>query len=521
MRIVPVFFAILSGIATVLSYRILGLLPYNGRSHFIMFEPLFKALAARGHEVDVLSHFPQKQKIPRYNDLSIADSLPQIVGKLSFDKMEDKNFFKSFHMFLTEFGIRICENAFNTTVAKNLRDSNKKYDLIFTEIFSFDCMYGFAHHFKTPVIAISTNIDLPWGSKRIGNPSNPSYVPVYFLPYSRKMTLFGRILNTLCYLFTSAVYDTYSMSHNTEVARNFFGQEMPHLNDLIYNHTSMVLINTHFSINYVSPKVPNFIEIAGIHIPPSKPLPKKIEMEMDIENEFRGIIYVSFGSLIAVETLPIHILRIFCEVFAELPYKVLWKGPVEKFPKNLTIPSNIYFEKWMPQRDILCHPNVKLFISHGGLMGTQESIYCGIPTLGLPIFADQELNIGNSESRGVALKLRFNDVTKETFRNSVTKLLDDPSFKKNAEHLSELFRDRPDSALDTAVYWTEYVLKYKGAPHLRSVAVEMPWYEYFLVDVIIVLIAVIIISVLAFYIVIKGILNLLCKSNDKHKMKQQ
>lgn len=48
------------------NYRILGLFPIQGKSHIIMFERLMKELAERGHEVDVLSHFPQKKPIPRW-----------------------------------------------------------------------------------------------------------------------------------------------------------------------------------------------------------------------------------------------------------------------------------------------------------------------------------------------------------------------------------------------------------------------------------------------------------------------
>jgi glucuronosyltransferase len=52
--------------------------------------------------------------------------------------------------------------------------------------------------------------------------------------------------------------------------------------------------------------------------------------------------------------------------------------------------------------------------------------------------------------------------------------------------LSRAFRDRPQSALDTAIFWTEYVIRHRGAPHLRSAAVDLPWYQYMLLDVIMV-----------------------------------
>lgn len=40
------------------------------------------------------------------------------------------------------------------------------------------------------------------------------------------------------------------------------------------------------------------------------------------------------------------------------------------------------------------------------------------------------------------------------------------------------------SGLEKAVWWTEYVIRHEGANHLRNPALNMPWYQYFLVDVI-------------------------------------
>lgn len=45
--------------------KILALFPIHGRSHFNMFETYLKGLAERGHEVDVVSNFPQTEPIER------------------------------------------------------------------------------------------------------------------------------------------------------------------------------------------------------------------------------------------------------------------------------------------------------------------------------------------------------------------------------------------------------------------------------------------------------------------------
>lgn len=48
--------------------------------------------------------------------------------------------------------------------------------------------------------------------------------------------------------------------------------------------------------------------------------------------------------------------------------------------------------------------------------------------------------------------------------------------------MSEIFRDRPVKATDEVSYWVDYVLRYRGARHLRTVGADMIWLEYFNVD---------------------------------------
>jgi len=49
---------------------------------------------------------------------------------------------------------------------------------------------------------------------------------------------------------------------------------------------------------------------------------------------------------------------------------------------------------------------------------------------------------------------------------------------------ADRFRDRPMTPQESVVYWTEYVLRHKGAHHLKSEALNLTWYQYMLLDVI-------------------------------------
>ncbi|KAG6465173.1 hypothetical protein O3G_MSEX014977 [Manduca sexta] len=50
--------------------------------------------------------------------------------------------------------------------------------------------------------------------------------------------------------------------------------------------------------------------------------------------------------------------------------------------------------------------------------------------------------------------------------------------------------DTPQTPLDRAVWWTEYVLRHKGAQHLKSPAANMTYAEYFMLDFVLTLIGV-------------------------------
>jgi glucuronosyltransferase len=86
--------------------------------------------------------------------------------------------------------------------------------------------------------------------------------------------------------------------------------------------------------------------------------------------------------------------------------------------------------------------------------------------------------------------------------------------------LSAIFRDQQDTPLKRAVFWTEYVLRHGGAS-LRSVSADLPWYQYFLLDVIAILfIGATLISVL-FYFVLRTVCRTLLPTTRSTKSKQQ
>ncbi|KAJ9574473.1 hypothetical protein L9F63_008361, partial [Diploptera punctata] len=331
--------------------RILGVFPHVTKSHFVMAEQLMKGLASKGHEVVVLSHFPQKEKIPNYTDISLVGSMP------------------GFYRF--------------------------------------------------------------W----------------YDIP-------------------------------SEAIVKKYFGESIPPLHELVRN-TSLILANRHFTINQPIPNVPAVIEVGGIHVPIPKKLPQDLDKFMN-ESE-HGVIVFSLGSTVKASTFSEQKRDAFIEAFRELPQRVLWKWEGDALPGQ---PKNIKIIKWMPQGDVLAHHNVKVFITHGGLMGTMEAVYAGVPMVVIPLFGDQFLNAKSYEEEGVGVQLDYHTITKESVLNAITTVLNDQKYAERAKDTSQAFKDRPMSPLETAIFWTEYVLRHRGAPFLRTAGADLPWYQYVLLDVV-------------------------------------
>lgn len=58
-----------------------------------------------------------------------------------------------------------------------------------------------------------------------------------------------------------------------------------------------------------------------------------------------------------------------------------------------------------------------------------------------------------------------------------------PSYRARAQKLSEIHKDQPGHPVSRAVYWISYILRHHGAEHLRSTVYSVPTYQYFLLDV--------------------------------------
>ncbi|PSN50535.1 UDP-glucuronosyltransferase 2B18 [Blattella germanica] len=492
--------------------NILALLATPSPSHHIFNTALVRALAQRGHQITVLS--PDTAEIPNVTYLKIEGLYENIKEEINYqDFLGENPISMTFTMFDWKIIHNLCEIDLKSSAGQTLLKSTEKFDLIITEAAFTDCLYGLIPKFGSPpVVAISAYGIPPWMIDVIGTPENPSYIPNSILPYSEHMTLSERMYNTLITGLSVFLYKYYLIPKVEKLMTELLKTEQPSYLDIVKNF-SIFLSNVDLGFDVARPVGPNVIPVGGMHIKAKPdPLPKDIQDFLDGAKD--GFFFFSLGSNLQSSQLPKEKLKSLLEAFAEIPQRVLWKFETDNIPG---LPSNVKIGKWLPQSDILAHPNIKAFISHCGKLSTTESVYRGVPVIGVPFFADQWLNLQQMMGKGVAVKLDFLTLTKESVLKSIREILNNQSYHQNMKKLSTILKDHPQSALDRAVFWTEHVIRHGGAPHLRPASTDLYWYQYLLLDVLCVFASGVLLIVFVLYFILRTLLKLFRKNPKKSK----
>ncbi|XP_025419747.1 UDP-glucuronosyltransferase 2B7-like [Sipha flava] len=475
-----------SGLPNVRPSNILVFLPTPVKSHFGSFKPLLEALVTRGHNLTLVSPFALSPTADDGSPLLYTHVRVNHNKKVSGPNFLDRNSFTNWlpmYMLTLWLGPHITRGALENEVVKDfvLNDAGQ-YDLVVVENFFHEGFVSLGYKYGVPVVQLLSFAANARVSQWHGNPYDPSYIADFCVGYTAPMTFLQRVDNALAAVFNTWINRLVYVPQQQALVREYFrfaGHErMPDLETMLRN-VSLTLINSHPMIGPAVPLVPSFVQVAGMHLKPAQTLPQDLKTILDTSEH--GVVYFSLGSVIQSSKMPKETVSLLLSELAKIQQIVLWKWEDDQLPN---LPKNVVVRKWFPQNDILAHPNCRLFITHGGIHSVIEAIYHGVPMLSIPVFGDQKHNSVEAESRGFALYVSYFDLTAELFGTKLQKLLHDPRFGEAVSKASSILRDDPIPVLEKAVFWVEYVIRHKGAPHLRTAANDLYWFQYYLLDVI-------------------------------------
>lgn len=269
MRVLIVFILL---IQTLNALKILVLFPHPGKSHFDVFIPLLKTLSEKGHQVTVISHFPQANQTKYYRDISLKGTTETLMNVIPFSRLTGSRYEKHAGAFFIDYLAKMsCPTGLKNKQVHQLFKSQEKFDVILIEMFNSHCFAGFIEKFEAPFIGLSSHVLMPWTNDWLGNPDNPSYIPVLFMDYSDNMSFLERVENTVMVTFNKIFYRYFVTSESREFSKRYLGVDFS--KDIMYN-ASAVLVNSHFTLNNPRPTVPGVIEVGGMHVQKPKPVPE-------------------------------------------------------------------------------------------------------------------------------------------------------------------------------------------------------------------------------------------------------
>ncbi|KAM3962074.1 UDP-glucosyltransferase 2-like [Aphomia sociella] len=497
--------------------KILVIFPLPARSHNILAEGIVKHLLNADHEVTLITPYPKTKPHKNLHVIDVSANAEimdvSIMNMTTF--LNNENPFGPTKMF--EFTNLLFENTIkNPNVLQLLSDVKKKFDVVIAEYIFNDVYSGIATIFDCPFIWVSSIEPHSVILSLIDEATNPAYVPDSQSSTTPPFSFLERVSGLYVQLMGVAFKQLYTNDHSKKMFEKFIGpfitkrgKVIPSFDEVNYN-VSLILGNSHVSLGQATRLPQNYIPIAGFHIDLDvKPLPDDVQKLLDDAKD--GLIYFSMGSNLKSKDLPDELKKGFLKLFSELKQMVLWKFE-EVLPD---LPKNVHIVQWAPQHGILAHPNCILFITHGGLLSTTETVHFGKPIIGIPVFGDQFTNIGRAVKRGFARKVTFSYNVVDDLKVAIKEVLGNPTYTNKVKELSQIYHDRPVSPGKELVHWVEHVVKTRGAPHLCSPALYVPFYRKCYLD----LLALIVTVIIALVVILKRALKSKKKQDFKKKNK--
>lgn len=169
------------------------------------------------------------------------------------------------------------------------------------------------------------------------------------------------------------------------------------------------------------------------------------------------------------------------------------------------------------------HKKARLFITHGGQNSLLQAVYHAVPVLGIPLFGDQFDNVVRAETKGLGLSIRPTHITRQLLRSAIQTLIQDTRyvdgwlsiicdgtemqvttpliaffslnpnhfsfsrFKTSALSCSRIHKSHPVPPGLRLIQWVDHILHTGGGAHLRPTSLSQPWYQRYLLDVVLLL----------------------------------
>ncbi|KAI1700966.1 UDP-glucoronosyl and UDP-glucosyl transferase domain-containing protein [Ditylenchus destructor] len=479
--------------------KILIYSPTIGWSHIQYQGRIADVLVEAGHEV----HLLQFQMDPRHANYTGSKNAHKVISVARSEVTRDEIFNLSFLKnpfdgptnmlfdgtnddFLKLFASCCQEIIDNRDLISSLEE--EKYDVALSEIYN-NCIFGVFHKIGVKTKLGNYAVDLTNQlTAMYGIPSPSSYVTNIVAPAINgpRMTFFERAYNFFNNFYEEYYINTVCATHEDPMFKAAFGSDFPSLSD-IQRNVSLIFVNTNQFYGLPRPISSKIIYIGGIVESKGKPLTKEVQNIFDRTQS--GVVLVSFGTFADSKLISAELRDSMLATFAKFPtYDFIWKfEPSENDTELFGKHPNVHTFAWTDQKTILAHPKTRAFITHCGLNSMNEATMAAVPTVGIPLLADQPLNAAVMNHNRVGV---YVDVTKvvptkgAVVCEALQKVLQEPEYRENARLLQRKLLTQPFSPQEKLVKWVEFAAQFPDLNELNlPTDKDLGYLAYYSLDV--------------------------------------
>ncbi|XP_072175068.1 UDP-glucuronosyltransferase 2C1-like [Diadema setosum] len=495
---------------------------YGEGSHFLSAASIGLALTQRGHNVTCLisNAYAHHTRDPKYASFVFEvfehREPPENVRKAFFDlnkyafQKETSGQFLEIQKHMARRTVDDCESVISN---KDILSKFLSVDVLLMDV-SWPCglyikaMLDKERSESKEVRMVALISTPPWSGflQASGSSFNWAYQPETMSTFSNRMDFWQRMSNVFHSSVIKMILRYVATPPYFQMERNV-GLDININPWLDYAHFDLFLLNVDFSSEFPIPLSPSTIAVGGLTTRPSAVLEPELEEFVQSSGE-HGVVVFSLGTYLAsITVIRPDLVRMFSDAFAKLPQKVIWQ--LKELP-DYDLPPNVKTMPWLPQNDLLGHPKTRAFMYQGGNNGFQEASYHGVPVVVIPLHGDQYDVAARIEARGMGKKIDKQDLSTEIIYETLTEVINNPSYTTVAKKVSAINKDQPMRAPERAAFWIEHVIKF-GGDYMRSPANELNFFQYHLIDVIAFLIVVFVAILLVLFFTLRFCLRLCCR----------
>lgn len=127
------------------------------------------------------------------------------------------------------------------------------------------------------------------------------------------------------------------------------------------------------------------------------------------------------------------------------------------------------------------------------------------------------MNMARAELLGWGKKISYQDLTETEFSKALNEVLINPKYKENVLTIAERLKDQPQTQMEKAIFYVEYVIRHDGAYFMQSSSQYLNFIEYNNLDVYETLVTIVLVTIFTSTFIMRKLFKLLCSSKEKQK----